>query len=66
VKLLNNKKPQLKKVRVFPDVFSDLVPYYPQTGSLSLHKLSQASAGYKKLNFPLVRAGGLGLYSRDF
>jgi len=31
-----------------------------------LHKLAPAYAGYQTLDFPLVRAGGLGFYSSEF
>jgi hypothetical protein len=31
-----------------------------------LNKLAPACAGYQTLDFPLVRAGGLGFWTREF
>jgi hypothetical protein len=68
-------KSQKSKVKSQEESLSSFVVCVAHGGSCTLSptdwksgatQTKPASAGFKILNFPLVRAGGLGLYSRDF
>jgi hypothetical protein len=47
---------------------ADLVsePSHPWAVETAATQTKPAYAGFRSLDFPLVRAGGLGFYSRDF